>query len=1072
MNEFTHKLHNSRIELLLQETAKRFSHVFAIQEWDGNAWQQMTYAVLIQQSQAFAEALQKNNMKPGERVVLMSHNRIQAVVALLGIWIAKGTAVLIDPELPDPDRKNQCLMADARFLIVENETTATIDDIAINAGYIITIHAHELKWQSQDRSVSKTIFDDCSEDIATILFTSGTTGTYKGVMLSHHNYIYLTQFYKNLTPQEGCSLTVLPLFHVAGLFCGFLQPLFLGVRIVMFRTFSVEALQHAFAQFHPTILISVPRLLTVFDDKIKLSVAEQGVIAKNIFYFSIHICYFFDRYLGINLGKLLFHSLHQKMGGALEKILCGSAQLPLSVQKRFLSFGFEVLCSYGLTETCGPITLTKRKYRWRLGNVGPCVNQADLKISAQGEVMYRGPALMMGYFRDTETTQSAHTDGFFHTRDLGHLDRFGNLFISGRIKELIVFSDGKKAMPEQIEKQYAGIEHIKEYTIFSSVHQSIPIAVLAFVPEENSDVKNITQKIFERASRLKSPYRISDVLVVKHIPRSSTLKVKRYELEAQFNKEKKIKQSDSVEKSTHENQIAEIIRCFQFILPEKKSRITADITFAELNIDSLLAAQLCQELNIKLGVSLQPTIFWFSHTIRELDHYLRSEKRINISQGFDDIKNRKYQGDHIAVVAMDCIFPGAKDFSSFWKNLVVGKDVITEIPQSRWNNQAYYDPYPLAPGKTNSRCGGFIDLPDHFHCDQFGIKPRIANAMDPQQKILLQLTKRLLENFSGKAVFDQWKGSNMGFFLGAGFPDFMLEQIKQLPLSQINPYSGMGMADFSMTARVAFHFGFEGPAMLIKTACSSGLVAVHQAMRALQSGDCDYAIAGGINLIQSPEISVCLTKGGFLSPEGRCKSFDANANGYVRSEGCGLVLLKRYEEALRDNDTILSVIMGSAMNQDGASNGITAPNGNAQIKCYQAALANAALSADKIGYIESHGSGTQLGDAIEMQSIQMVYDKDHASDNPLWVGAVKSSIGHCESAAGIAGLIKTMGVLNHQLIPPNLHYQKPNPSISFENSSVLLPLKQSHFDKRCEYAAVSSFGVAGTNVHMILGVSK
>src|SRR3989338_3833957 len=203
----------------------------------------------------------------------------------------------------------------------------------------------------------------------------------------------------------------------------------------------------------------------------------------------------------------------------------------------------------------------------------------------------------------------------------------------------------------------------------------------------------------------------------------------------------------------------------------------------------------------------------------------------------------------------------------------------------------------------------------------------------------------------------------------------MIKLMKNYPIKKINPYSSIGMADFSSIGRMSYHFGLEGPAMMIKTACSSSLVAVHQAIRALQSGDCSVAIAGGINLVLIPEINVCLTKGGFLSPEGRCKAFDANANGYVRSEGCGLVLLKNYEDAVRDQDRILSIVIGSAVNQDGASNGIAAPNGNAQIGCYEKALFDAKISPHDVHFIEAHGSGTQLGDAIEMKSIQRVYDQ-------------------------------------------------------------------------------------------------
>ncbi len=1043
---------HARLETVLKDAATHHPNAPAISEWHGHAWLEITYESLMQQSEAFSKALQAHHLTAGERVLVISKNRIQTVIAIVGIWLAEATVVLIDPHLPEPECLDQCKKADARFVVVEKEMAATIS----NAEYLIVIGDDQLVFQKQAVALSKTVFDDCDSAIAAILFTSGTTGDYKGVMLTHHNFTYLSDQFHYLGDNQTCSLSVLPLFHVAGLFSGIFQPLILGLRVVIFREMHVDALQQAFLHYQPTLFITVPRLLELLDHKIKSSVRERGVMAKSLFTFMLKFSYFSHRYFNMTVRKIVFKSLHQKFGGKLSTILCGSAHLSTVLQKHFLSYGFDVRCSYGLTETCGGITLPTVEHRWRLGTVGFCVDKNDLRINDQHEIIYRGDALMRGYFRDHAATKEAMIDGFFHTKDLGRMDQNGNLFISGRIKELIVFSDGKKAMPEQIEKQYVTIHGMQEYAVFSVEKHGNPIAVLAFVPAVNSDATLTTQQIFEKASLLKSPFRISDVMIVEKLPRSNTLKIKRHQLAHYYGSRGKSEHTDTPIEADHSTEIIQkIILCFQSVLPHKKTPITADITFAELGIDSLTAAHLCDAMNTQLQLSLKPTVFWFSHTIGELSHFITHVKKENtIRTSSTDIQ------ESIAIVAMDCVFPGASNIDIFWKNLVDGKDVITEIPLSRWNNNDYYDAYALAPGKTNSNRGGFIELPIDFPCDQFNIKPRVAATMDPQQKILLMLTKRLLENFSIN------NPKKTGLFIGAGFSDFMIQQIHQVPLTQINPYSGIGMSDFTLSARVAFHFGFEGPAMVIKTACSSALVAVHQAMRALQAGDCDSAIAGGINVMLVPDISVCLTKGGFLSPDGRCKTFDRDANGYVRSEGCGLVILKRYSDAVRDKNRILSVIVGSAMNQDGASTALAAPNGQSQVDCYRMALDNAKLSPDQISFIESHGSGTQLGDAIEMQSIQAVYDQHRK--NKLYVGAVKSSIGHCESAAGIAGLIKTIGVLQHQIIPPNLQYQTPNPNISFENSAVFLPLQKTIFEKKCDYAAVSSFGVAGTNVHMIL----
>ncbi|MCX7120799.1 MAG: AMP-binding protein [Gammaproteobacteria bacterium] len=1039
---------HERIELHLQETAKRFSTACAISEWDGFAWQDITYQSLLEQALQFSKELCERDITPGERVVLVSHNRIEAVVALLGIWFAKATVVLIDPDLPESDFLYQYKMADARFVVME-ENNKTV----LNADYYITLSNKKFDWKNDNKTESKTVFQDCDANLAAIVFTSGTTGFFKGVMLSHANFIYLVGCFKTVTPESGCALTVFPFFHVAGLFSGLLYPLLLGFHIVLFRTFSAEALQLAFIDFQPTAISVVPRLLEVLDQKIKSSVLERGVIAKRLFPLLFNSAYFLNRFCHINMGRLFFRTLHKQFGGKLKSILCGSAALSPQVQKQFLSYGFDVLLSYGLTETGGAITLTPVFDRWKEGSVGVCADKNDLSVTTEGEITYKGAALMRGYFRDPEATTAIVRNGVLYTGDLGKIDRSGNLFISGRIKELIVFSDGKKAMPEQMEKHYADIMGVKEYAIFGVNKMGETLAVLAFVADEKSNFEKIKKTLFQRASKLKSPYRIADVLMIDSIPRSSTLKIKRNALLEQYHDKMTLQFFDTM--SDRKTAVSELILCFQSLLSQKKEFITEDITFAELGIDSLLAAQLCELINVKFQTSLNPTVFWFAHSIRELHRHLLSEKKIKSVKLPADAKNK------IAIVALDCVLPGAADSFVFWENLMSGKDSIIEVPKSRWHIEDYYDPYRLAPGKINSRYGGFIPFPHDFPHDQFNIKSRIADMMDPQQKILLMMTKRLLRKC------DSLKNANTGLFLGAAFPEFIIHSMKKFSINDINAYSAIGMADFSLVSRIAFHFGLEGPALLINTACSSSLVAVHQAVRALQAGDCDAAIAGGINFMLEPDVSIGLTKGGFLSPEGRCKTFDAQANGYVRSEGCGLVLLKRYEDAVDAGDKILGVIVGSAINQDGASNGITAPSGMSQIHCYQAALRHAGIAADNINYIEAHGTGTQLGDAIEMKSIQFVYDQNRAAENPLFVGAVKSSIGHCEAASGIAGLIKTIAVLNNQLIPPNLHYYTPNPHITL-SSAVQLPVQLTRFPKRCDYAAVSSFGIAGTNAHVII----
>ncbi|HLV34897.1 MAG TPA: type I polyketide synthase [Spirillospora sp.] len=421
----------------------------------------------------------------------------------------------------------------------------------------------------------------------------------------------------------------------------------------------------------------------------------------------------------------------------------------------------------------------------------------------------------------------------------------------------------------------------------------------------------------------------------------------------------------------------------------------------------------------------------------------------------------------IAVIGMSCRFPGgADDPESYWEMLRSGVDAVTEVPASRWDIEAYYDPDPDAPGKMNTRWGGFLDQVDQFDPQFFGISPREAMSMDPQQRFLLEVAWEALER-AGYAP-DGLAGSLTGVFVGMCNNDYgnmMLGNSDQIDL-----YLATGGASSVASGRLSYVLGLQGPSISIDTACSSSLVAVHLAVQALRAGDCRMALAGGVNMILMPETTVTLSKAKMMAPDGRCKAFDSRADGFVRGEGCGIVVLKKLADAVADGDHVLAVIRGSAVNQDGRSNGLTAPNGPSQTAVIRAALADARLEPKDISYIETHGTGTSLGDPIEVQALGAALGAGHSHESPLMIGSVKTNIGHLESAAGIAGLIKLILMVQHGEIPPHLHFIEPNPYIPWDDLPVAVPdgLRPWSPENGKRIGGVSSFGFSGTNAHIIV----
>ncbi|MEH2052918.1 type I polyketide synthase [Nostoc sp.] len=424
----------------------------------------------------------------------------------------------------------------------------------------------------------------------------------------------------------------------------------------------------------------------------------------------------------------------------------------------------------------------------------------------------------------------------------------------------------------------------------------------------------------------------------------------------------------------------------------------------------------------------------------------------------------------IAIVGMGCRFPGGADNpEAFWQLLRDGVDAIIDIPGERWDTAAYYDPNPDTPGKIYTRKGGCLsDRLDSFDPQFFGISATEAKSLDPQQRLLLEVAWEALENAnqSPEKLFN----SLTGVFLGICSNDYNNMIWQSGGATQVDAFCATGNALSVAAGRLSYFLGLKGPSLAVDTACSSSLVALHLACQHLRNQECHLALVGGVHLLLSPETSVAFARTKMLDADGYCKTFDADANGYVRGEGCGVIVLKRLSDAVADKDKILAVIRGSAVNHNGRSSSLIAPNGPSQQALIRQALENASVEPAAVSYIEVQGTSTSLGQPIEVEALAAVYGKNRPLDNPLLIGSVKTNIGHLEAASGIASLMKIVLAMQHGEIPPHLHLHQPNPYIDWEKLPVKVPTQNIPWDKgdRQRLAGVSAFSFSGTNAHIVL----
>jgi acyl transferase domain-containing protein len=502
------------------------------------------------------------------------------------------------------------------------------------------------------------------------------------------------------------------------------------------------------------------------------------------------------------------------------------------------------------------------------------------------------------------------------------------------------------------------------------------------------------------------------------------------------------------------------------------SELDPDIGLFELGLTSAIVVDLRIRLEREIGRAIAATAVFDYPTIARLAGHL-ADQRHSTPGGAEaaqhPVRPAPATAEPLAIVGMGCRFPGgADDPARFWQLLSEGRDATVEVPPDRWDPDVFYDADPAAPGKASTKRGGFLATPiDEFDAEAFGISAREARGMDPQQRLLLEVAYEALAD-AGMTAADV-DSSRTAVYVGISTNDY-LQLLSADTAADGDAYLATGNTFSVAAGRLSYLLGAQGPSLAVDTACSSSLVATHLAAKSLRSGESDSAIVAGVNLMLSPATTVSLSKLGALSPDGRCKTFDAAADGYGRGEGCGVVVLKRLSDAQAAGDHVWAVLHGTAMNQDGRSAGLTVPNGLAQQAVIREALHDAGIAPEAVSYVEAHGTGTPLGDPMELQALADVLRPDGAGELPLWVGSAKTNVGHLEAAAGICGLVKVALSLYHGEIPPHLHLDTPNPHADWERLPLTVPAELTAWQvpRGSRVAGLSSFGFSGTNAHVVL----
>ncbi|MPY63810.1 type I polyketide synthase, partial [Streptomyces spongiae] len=796
-------------------------------------------------------------------------------------------------------------------------------------------------------------------------------------------------------------------------------------------------------------------------------------------------------------------------GGLRTCVVAGAPSSPELRRAVEDALGAPLLDAYGSTETCGMIAVNRPDGPKLDGSCGPPVPGMDVRVvdpgsgndvadGGEGEIWVRGPSLMSGYHNQPEATKAALRDGWYRTGDLGRRVEHGHLTLTGRVSELII-RGGENIHPTEVERALLGCPGVADAVVVGRPHEVLGEVPVAFVVPgpDGVDPQRVLAACRSRLAEYKLPAEIHEIAAV---PRTASGKIARH---AVVDPGPARPMSATAWRATDASLLRRLLSLPAD--PEGRERVLceavlaetaavrgrddhgpydpgdADSPFIDLGLTSAGAVALIDRLAAVTGLRLPTTLVFDHPTPAEVARYLCTALFAPVTADGDAVLPEPAAepagpgggtedggDDPIVIVAMGCRYPGdVHSPEDLWRLVSDGTDATSEFPTDRgWDLGPLYDPDPDRIGTSYTRRGGFLHRAAEFDAGLFGIPPREALAMDPQQRLLLETSWEVWERagIDPAAV----RESDTGVFVGVMYGDYSA----RFDHHELEAHLGLGSAGSVASGRISYVYGLRGPSITLDTACSSSLVALHWAAKALRSGECSLALAGGVTVMSSPKPFTAFSRQRGLSPEGRCKSFSATADGTAWGEGAGLVLLERLSDALRHGHPVLAVLRGSAVNSDGASNGLTAPNGQAQQRLIVQALADAGLRADDVDVVEAHGTGTTLGDPIEARALLATYGQGRAPDRPpLWLGSVKSNLGHTQSAAGVAGVIKMVQAMRHGELPRTLHAETPTPHADWASGRVELLTEVQPWpsaDDRPRRAGVSAFGIGGTNAHVIL----